>query len=1157
MEGLGIAVNVIAVVDLSAQIASICLQYSTDVKNARDDIARVIQEIDNLKVTADGALNLLKSPYGAILRTSHQLLGAVKRAESQLERLKAELRPRSTRKAMSRLGLRALKWPFQSKDVEKIVQEIARCTQTISTGLQIDQTSILLNLDHKNVLGKLPIAPNASFDSHAEEHNATCLPTTRVELLEQITKWINDSDAKSVLWLNGMAGTRKSTISRTIARSLAATNQLGASFFFKRGEADRNNISKFFSTIASQMVKALPTLASHIKETIDTDPAIFNKALREQFEKLLLEPMLEVQQEGYTGHSIAIVVDALDECDRDDDVKIIIHLLSRVKALNSPRIKVFLTSRPELPIRLGFNEVKGTYQDLILHEIPPPVIERDIQAFLEHELRKIRKSYNSLVSKEQQLPDSWPDQLQIQTLVNMAVPLFIFAATTCRFLDQRGFGGPDHQLRQVLDYQTKVQSSELDLVSKFEMTYRPALDQQLVNLSPREKDKAVEQFRHIVGTIIILSSPLSTTALGHLLGVDRSVIADRLDMLHSVLSIPKDSTSPVRLLHLSFRDFLLDTRQRDEKNPFWVDEKQTHRQLAVRCLDVMGCLRQDVCGLKAPGTLRSTIDCRRIDACLPPEVQYACIYWAHHTQQAGSEAELSDLVYSFLTRHFLHWLEALSLLGRASESLSVLHTLVPILQDRSNLMKFVDDATRFIRSNISITNLAPLQLYCSALAFTPQKSIVRRTFENDIPAWIVLRPEAETDWDHCLQKLEGHSREVNSVAFSHNSALIASASDDTTVRLWRTDTGDCVQELKGHSGYVNTVAFSHNSALIASASHDKTVRLWRTDTGDCVQELKGHSQSVKSVAFSHNSALIASASDDKTVRLWRNDTGDCVQELKGHSDWVKSVAFSHDSALIASASHDKTVRLWRTDTGDCVQELKGHSQSVKSVAFSHDSALIASASFDETVRLWRTDTGDCVQELKGHSHYVNTVAFSHDSALIASASHDETVRLWRTDTGDCVQELKGHSFWVSSVAFSHNSALIASASFDETVRLWRTDTGDCVQQTDIGTVAYRLSFKVGNSHIITDAGAITINQRSSEVVPTISRTQDWHSSPGRLCMSRDRCWITSDGQKMLWLPIDFRPRCWAIEGPLVAIGCRSGRVIILRLSERLFLGGMT
>jgi WD40 repeat protein len=100
------------------------------------------------------------------------------------------------------------------------------------------------------------------------------------------------------------------------------------------------------------------------------------------------------------------------------------------------------------------------------------------------------------------------------------------------------------------------------------------------------------------------------------------------------------------------------------------------------------------------------------------------------------------------------------------------------------------------------------------------------------------------------------------------------------VRIWRTDTGECQQTLEGHSDSVNSIAFSHDSALLASASGDKTVRIWGTDTGECQQTLEGHSDWVRSVAFSHDSALLASASDDHTVRIWRTDTGECQQTVE-------------------------------------------------------------------------------------------------------------------------------------------------------------------------------------------------------------------------------------------------------------------------------------
>ncbi|KAJ3454195.1 hypothetical protein MRS44_018089 [Fusarium solani] len=922
------------------------------------------------------------------------------------------------------------------KRIIELLASVSNILEATKEEVQSLRTTILV-VDQKTVFDRLPIAAGASFDSRAEEHNATCLPNTRLDLLRQLHEWANDPCAKALFWLNGMAGTGKSTISRTVARDFARSGHLGASFFFKRGEADRASLSMFFTSIATQLAQRVPAIASSIKAAIDADPNIAGKAVGDQFDKLIMQPLENAQQRAVGLDTLMLIIDALDECDQEEDVKLVIRLFSRTKDLQSPKLRIFVTSRPELPIRFGFGAVKGSYQDLVLHEIPPGVIKHDISIFLEHELARIRHEYNASVPQDRQLCASWPGQPNIQTLVTMAIPLFIFAATVCRFIADRRCGSPDEQLNDVLRFQTRSQESQLDAL------YLPILNKLIVGLSTKQRDKVLERFRKTVGFIVVLASPLSTSALGQILNVSKVTIDDQLDMLHSVLSVPSSAESPVRLLHLSFRDFLVGPEQR-EKNPFWIDEKQAHAEMAANCLRIMDSLKPDLCCIQSPGTPRSAVKPETIAACLPPDIQYSCLHWVHHMQHVERHDAHSEQVYRFLTRHFLHWVEALSLIGRTSDILGLIKTLQLLFKTQYNkqLSGFLEDASRFILAHISAIDSTPLQIYSSLLAFAPKSSNVRATFESKIPHWISLGPEAENDWGQCLQTLEGHGNEVHSVAFSHNSALIASASRDTTVRIWRVNTGECVRELKGHRGLVCSVVFSHNSTLIASASSDRTVRIWRADTGECVRELEGHSDQVCSVAFSHYSTLIASASRDTTVRIWRSDTGECVKELNGHSGWVCSVAFSHDSALIASASRDTTVRIWRADTGKYVRELMGHSDLVWSVAFSHDSALIASASGDATVRIWRADTGECVKELEGHCGMVRSVAFSHDSALIASASLDGTVRVWRADTGKCVRELEGYA----SVAFSHNSALIASDSFSKMVRIWRADTGEGMQR---------------------------------------------------------------------------------------------------------------
>jgi len=298
--------------------------------------------------------------------------------------------------------------------------------------------NILLDLDRRAVLAQLEseIAKGASFDSRAEEHNPTCLQRTRVDLLQQVSLWAHDSSAEAVFWLNGMAGTGKSTIARTVARDLAHNHRLGASFFFKRGETDRASMSKVFSTLAADLANNIPKIAPHVKDAVETCPRILRKSANEQFDKLVWQPLSMIASDSSSPIPV-VVLDALDECENEKDIELMFRLLSRAGTGQSVRLKVFLTSRPELPIRLGFKGMKGGYQNLILHEIPQHVITHDITTFFNEELRRIRREYNSTVREERQLPEEWPSASDTKALVLMAIPLFIFAATVCRFINDR------------------------------------------------------------------------------------------------------------------------------------------------------------------------------------------------------------------------------------------------------------------------------------------------------------------------------------------------------------------------------------------------------------------------------------------------------------------------------------------------------------------------------------------------------------------------------------------------------------------------------------------------------------------------------------------------------------------------------------------------
>ena len=292
-----------------------------------------------------------------------------------------------------------------------------------------------------------------------------------------------------------------------------------------------------------------------------------------------------------------------------------------------------------------------------------------------------------------------------------------------------------------------------------------------------------------------------------------------------------------------------------------------------------------------------------------------------------------------------------------------------------------------------------------------------------------------------------HSFGVLSISCSPDGKILAVGSSrigmvengyyDYTVKLWSLEDFSIIWKLEGHSFDVCSVAFSPDNRVLASGSYDRTVKLWSTKDGSLIQTLEGHTNNVRSVVFSPDGRMLASGSYDKTVKLWHVKDGSLIRTLKGHACSISSVAFSPDGKVLASGSWDSTVKLWhvREEDGSLIRTLEGHTHNVRSVVFSPDGRMLASGSDDRTVKLWSTKDGSLIWTLKDHNT-VYSVAFSPDGKVLASGSLDKTVKLWSTQDGSVIRTLEDHTY-KQSVVFISNDEVLTSGSYDKIMTIWK------------------------------------------------------------------------------------------------------------------------
>jgi WD40 repeat protein len=294
--------------------------------------------------------------------------------------------------------------------------------------------------------------------------------------------------------------------------------------------------------------------------------------------------------------------------------------------------------------------------------------------------------------------------------------------------------------------------------------------------------------------------------------------------------------------------------------------------------------------------------------------------------------------------------------------------------------------------------------------------------------------------------LRGHTGILSAVAFSPDGKILASGSEDGTIKLWEVATGRQIVSLTAHAGVVGDVAFSPHGKLLASAGGDRTVKLWDVavlpERPRQIATLRGHTAGVMTVMFSPDGRTLASASPSGgtnrfgpgEVKLWNVGSRREIATLKEYLAGRLSLAFSPDGKLLATGGADGRIHLRAVASRREVALLAGPT-ATGSLAFSPDGKILAVSSEDGAVRLWAVRPKQVVGTLWGQGEWNPEMAFSPDGSTLAVGASG-SVKLWDLTTRQKLTELRGHRGRVSCVQFSPDGKTLASGGHDTTVRLW-------------------------------------------------------------------------------------------------------------------------
>ncbi|KAI0188765.1 hypothetical protein EV127DRAFT_116687 [Xylaria flabelliformis] len=896
--------------------------------------------------------------------------------------------------------------------------------------------------------------------------NMKTIMQNKEELLTDVCNWILHSDefvgftywgneashvpGCRLLWITGSAGTGKTMLIMGIInefqRRLSSLTPRLSYFFCQATKNNLNNATNALRSLMWLLLFQQPNLIKHIQTDYDQiGRALFENedafnALDSIFEKMLGDPDLS---------PVYFIIDALDECDKG--LTLLLRFISKSLTL-SDKVKWLVSSRSEVltqhDTQQEIHQLESPHVSRVRVKLDSERLEDPVSVYIEHKLSALKtlRGYSDEVLTS------------ISTEVRQrANNIFLWVALAFKELSHvRGW-----------DAVKTIQRMPRDL---------PGLYGRIMDKIEGLSD--APYCKNVLVAVSLAFRPLSFHELAAIayLPAGNDIPQTIAEECGSFLTITEKTVS---LIHQSAKDYL-DENHGIRLRPGGVT--QGHMDICERSIDTMSkALKKNIYG-KGLDFKPNSMEIPNPDPLA--HVRYACLFWVDHLSLSPHDVNHYNQIFSFLKRHFLHWLEALSLMGDPYQCFRMLNKLDVDPLTHSELYSLIDDAKRFISKNAFIIESAPIQLYHSAILFSPKASKIRNLFQHEISGIKVLSG-LDSDWGRILQTFNSNCRNVifspngkslvvssneslrlapfiqirnattgqiehtfeghSTAVFSQDGSLLASSSEDMTIQIRNMITGQTESVLQGYAGAVCTLAFSPCGNLLASGLDKDRENLWLWDvaTGKTKHKFKVP-LAVRIVFFSSSGEKLVAGSDDGTTWMWDVPCGENQRIRKGCCNWKQPcLAISPDESKLASQA-DNGIQVWDSSTWELNHLLK-EPRRVNALIFSPRNNLLISAS-NNMVRVWNT--------LTGHAEYTLPIdgtsarmSLSLDGSRLAlywspRGEREGIVHLWNTTTWEEECQLT-HDPHISSVVFSPDGQRLASATWGEngSVCVWDISTG--------------------------------------------------------------------------------------------------------------------